>query len=422
MTPLNMPQVGQDIATARIVRWYKQEGDAVQKGDIIATVESDKASFDVESEASGVLLKILFQEGEDGEVFKPIAYLGQPGESCGTTPGPSPAAAQPAGAQAGGNGNASRAAPTVEAAPAGSAARKGFSTPSARRRASELGVDVASVRGTGPQGRVTRRDVEAAAAGPKSAPAAAPTSETAVGPVSAPPPAPSSASARAAAAEDQAIPFSRIRRIVAERLSQSKREIPHFYLVQDVDMEQALSWREAFNRTQPARVTITDLVVQAAARALRDMPRLNSYVSAEGVVIKAHVNVGVATAAQDGLMVPAIPDADRLDIAALSREIKSRSEQARQGRLDLDTKGTFTVTSLGMYGTQRFLPIINPPECAILGVGAVEQRVCVVQGLIGVRRQMTVTLACDHRGVNGTEAAEFLGKIRQHLESDYRVA
>jgi pyruvate dehydrogenase E2 component (dihydrolipoamide acetyltransferase) len=203
-----------------------------------------------------------------------------------------------------------------------------------------------------------------------------------------------------------------MRQTIAERLSMSKATIPHFYLFQDIDLESALLWREQYNRLNGTRVTVTDLVVQAAALALREHPRLNAHVEKDHLVVRGGIDIGVAVATEDGLLVPVILAADTRDIRELSAQIKARSEQARQGRLDRSVQGSFTVSTLGMYGTSSFLPIINPPEAAILGVGAAEPRPAAVNGLLGIHRVMTVTLACDHRAVTGAEAARFLQCLR----------
>ena len=426
MTPINMPQVGQDLETARIVKWHKQEGDHVKQGDVVASVESDKATFDVEASASGVLLQRLYQEGDEGAVFKPIAFVGEPGESTAS----SAAFGTPEGAGVPANGGERAAA--ASAAPPVSFHGRIFSSPSARKRAKELGVELEGLQGTGPRGRILRKDVEGAAAHPlhpaagaidppvfAAASAGRETPRPAAAAVV--PAAPAAGVSPQVLAEDQVVPFSRMRRIIAERLTASKQQVPHFYLFQDVDMEEALLWRQAFNQVKSTRVTVTDLVVQAAARALRKHPRVNAHVQADRLVVKARVNIGVATAVEDGLMVPVVADADRLDIGSLSGQIRRKAEGARQGRLDMDAKGTFTVTSLGMYGTSRFLPIINPPECAILGVGAAEPKVVACKGMIGIRRVMTLTLSADHRAIGGAEAAEFLKDVRERLESDYRL-
>jgi len=253
-------------------------------------------------------------------------------------------------------------------------------------------VEVGLLVGSGPGGRVVKKDVLAAVQQP------------------------------AGRRGDTVIPHSRMRQLIAQRLSLSKSTIPHFYLFQDVDMEEALEWRELYNRRNGCKVTITDMVVHAAALALAEFPRLNAHVDDRGLTAKGAINIGVATATEDGLLVPVISEADTKDIRALSEEIKAKAEQARKGRLDPSARGSFTITSLGMFGTQSFLPIINPPEAAILGVGAAQARPAAVGGLLGVRRQMTLTLACDHRAVNGDEAARFLGRLREILASSFRPA
>ena len=221
------------------------------------------------------------------------------------------------------------------------------------------------------------------------------------------------------AAGDVVIPHTRMRQIIADRLSLSKQTIPHFYLFQDVDMEEALQWRELYNARNSCRVTVTDMVVWAVADTLRGFPRMNAHVDRDKLTTRARICIGVATATDEGLLVPVIPDTGTKDIRTLSSEIRARAEDARKGRLDLAVKGTFTVTSLGMFGTQRFLPIINPPEAAILGVGAAEPRPVAIGSLLGVHRVMTVTLSCDHRAVNGAEAAQFLKSLEQVIRTRF---
>jgi pyruvate dehydrogenase E2 component (dihydrolipoamide acetyltransferase) len=369
-----MPQIGQDVETGVITRWNKKVGDPVQKGEAIATVEGDKAAFDIEADASGVLLQIVVEQGQEGKVLEVVGYIGEPGEKPATRPaaaGLAAVAASPA--------SQLTTPPTAETTrlPRG----RLFSSPSARRTAQELGVNLGALAGSGPGGRIVKKDVLAAA----------PTNRE---------------------GRDTVVPYTRMRQTIAERLSMSKATIPHFYLFQDIDLESALVWREQYNRLNGTRVTVTDLVVQAAALALREHPRLNAHVEKDHLVVRGGIDIGVAVATEDGLLVPVIPAADTRDIRELSAQIKARSEQARQGRLDLSVQGSFTVSTLGMYGTSSFLPIINPPEAAILGVGAAEPRPVAVNGLLGIHRVMTVTLACDHRAVNGAEAARFLQCLR----------
>ena len=378
MDAILMPQIGQDITKGKIVEWLKKEDDPVEKGEVIAVVESEKASFDVEADASGVLLKTLYEVDDEAEVLKPIGYIGQPGESAEDIPADAPAPVAETAAPA--------AAPTPAAKPAG----KAPVSPAAKRLAKELGVDLSAVTGTGPGGRIQKEDVQAASEG---------------GGVPVP-----------VADGDDVVPFSGMRKVIAERLSRSKQTIPHMYLSMDIDMENALAWRKAFNADNETHVTITDQIVYAAAHALKEFPRLNAHVQDGALVMKGSVNIGVATSVDDGLLVPVVKDAAAASIDALSAEIKRVVTAAREGKLETNVVGGFTVTSLGMFGVREFVPIINPPECAILGVGAVEDRVVARDGTAAVRKTMTVVLACDHRAIDGVYAAGFLGKMKEILE------
>ena len=406
MTPIIMPQIGQDVETGVITRWTKAVGDAVKKGEVLATVEGDKAAFDIESPTDGVLLQITVDAGKEGRVLEAVGFVGQAGEKpAGSAPPPAApfqaASAAPAGPAPAPQASALAAAPVSAPAPEVPRGRI-FSSPAARRVARERGVPLEGIRGTGPGGRIMKRDVLSAPSG-AAAPATAPR-----------PAAPAPTPIRVAAdGQDTVIPFTRMRQIIADRLSLSKSTIPHFYLFQDLEMEDALRWRELFNQRGGAKVTVTDMIVWAVAATLREFPWINAHVEQDRLVAKARICVGVATATEDGLLVPVIPDTDNLEIQDLSAEIRRKSQEARNGKLDLSVKGTFTVTSLGMFGTRSFLPIINPPEAAILAVGAAESRPVAVGNLVGIRKVMTVTLACDHRAVNGAEAAQFLARLNQ---------
>jgi pyruvate dehydrogenase E2 component (dihydrolipoamide acetyltransferase) len=324
MDPVIMPQIGQDITIGRIVRWHKKELDPVKPGEVILTVESEKASFDVEAERSGVLLKILHREGEEVEVFAPVGYVGEPGEALPAQTGSGEAAAR-----------------------------------------------------------------RARAGGPP-----------------------------AAGAVDRVIPFTSVRKIIAERLSLSSRTIPHFYLFQEIDMGAALAKREELNRSESVHVSVTALVAHAAVQALSRVPELNAHVDSERILRKAHVHLGIAVASERGLVVPIVASAGGKGLLELAAEIKEKTAAARRGQLELTERGTFTVTSLGMFGVPAFLPLINPPECAILAAGAVEERVVARNGGIAVRPVMTVTLGCDHRAVDGDKAARFLRELKERLESE----
>jgi len=380
MFAVNMPQVGQDIPRAKIIEWTKQVNDPVAKGEVIAVVESEKASFEVEADAAGVLLRVLYAVGEEGEVLRPIAYIGEPGESFDESK-----------AEETGEPASVVAAAVVEAAAAPTAPTdRLFVSPSARRIATEHRIDLSTLTGTGPGGRIVKADVLAAV---EAAPVAA-------------------------LAEDTEIPFDRMRAAIARRLTHSKRTAPHFYLKIDVDMTAAGKWRKASGAQPGVKITITDMVIQAAAKALRQFPSLNAIVDETKTVWKKDVNIGVAVAVDNGLLVPVIAGADTKTLAEISAESRANAESARRGVITPGT-GTFTISTLGMYGIREFLPIINAPECAILGVGAVAPRAVPVGDAIGIRDMMTLTLVCDHRAADGPEAAGLLNAIKDTLENEY---
>ena len=460
-----MPQVGENLTTGVVLEWCKAEGEAVSRGDVIATVESEKAAFEVVAEEDGVLLRQDVAAGEEARVLEPIAWIGEPGEDpdeAGSAPVPPPeretaagpadtrpspsaprpmAAEEPApaaapiprrrrqdprpgrhrrglrrprglrsparsrqqplapprrprpGARTRGDGPGPGAPGRQAAIPAPAGAP---ASPSARRLARQLLVDLSSVRGTGPGGRVVRRDVLTAAlneSGGPAAPAAIP-----------------------AVVEqgDRPAPHSRLRRAVAERMSASARHVPHFHLFADVDVTEAQALRRELEGDPP--VSLTDLLVAAAARALRRHERLNAHVGDSGLVLKAGCHVGLAVAVEEGVLVPALADADRKSLAELAEARTALVESARRGLVPPDPAPTFTVTNLGGYGITRFLPLINPPECGILAAGRSEERVVARQGAAAVREVITLVLACDHRAVDGAYAAGFLEDVRQALE------
>ena len=371
-----MPQVGQDIETATIVEWFKKENDPIQKGDIIATVESDKATFDVEAYGSGVLLKILYQEGAEVRVLCPIAFIGQPGEVAPTDE--PPIAPQTTSVAA----NASTSTPEPKRERSDPKV-----SPSARRFAREKGIELRTVKGTGPGGRIIKKDVLDAAG--------------------------SSIDADV----EEVIPFSSMRARIAERLTHSKQTIPHFTLFVDIDLTEALAWRHQFNEGHDTRITVTDMIVKTSALALREHPRMNAHVDVDKIILKKGVNIGVSVSLPDGLAVPVIADTDTKTLVQISQESRQNAAAIRSGKLLSNAIGSFSVSNLGMFSIDMFLPIINPPECAILALGQAAQRPAVVNGTIEIRQIMTAALACDHRAVDGTVSARFLGAIKQRLEN-----
>ncbi|OPZ20132.1 MAG: Dihydrolipoyllysine-residue succinyltransferase component of 2-oxoglutarate dehydrogenase complex [candidate division BRC1 bacterium ADurb.BinA364] len=392
MIQVLMPQVGQDIPSAVVLEWRKRVGDPVEQGEIIAEVESEKAVFEIEAEQSGALLAIYCEAGEEGKVLEPIAVIGQPGEippERARADAPNPAAA-PAGAGA-----------QADSAIAAKSAARASASPAARRLAAELGVDWTRLQGSGPGGRIVVEDVEAAARPMRDA----------------------SPAAQTASEADEAIPFSRLRRKIAERLCAAWRDIPHFHISMDVDMTRAAAWRDAFNAQGAMRVSFTDIAVKAAAEALRRHPAVNAHVEPERIVRKSGVHVGLAVSVEDGLLVPVIADADRKTLIEIAREARQAAEAARSGALPAGPRSTFTVTSLGMHGVREFLPIVNPPQCAILGVGAIEKRVAALEGgAFAARDMMTLTLGADHRALDGVAAARFLSEIKAILEGFPQLA
>lgn len=395
MVPINMPQVGQDIPTARIIEWRKKENDPVAKGEVIATVESDKATFEVQSEHAGILLRRLFQEGDEAEVFKPIAFVGEAGESIvddtANTSGPSRSSAQ-APARKTNNPSAAAVQTTDRLA----------ASPSARRLAREHGIELADLRGSGPGERIINRDVLRAASHAGAENRTTPSFPTLAIP--------------SVQEGDRVVVFSRMRQRIADRLALSQQTIPHFYLFVDVNMSMTMAWRTQANRNARQHITVTDLILKACAEALKAFDRMNAHVAPDRIVLKRSVNIGVATVIEEGLLVPVIPGADSMTLAQICAASKSNAEAARRGSINPNHVGTFTVTTLGAYGISRFLPVINPPECAILGVGAVEPRAVPFSDGVGVAQMMTLGLACDHRAVDGVYAARFLAKLKENLE------
>lgn len=385
--PILLPQVGQDLETAVLSEWRIHENEPVKKGDIVALVESDKASFEVEAFEEGILLKKLYQEGDEARVLQPIAYVGQPGESIdaeGTAAAGTPVAAEPPAA-----------AEAPNPAVAATGAKRAIS-PSARRVAREHGVELSGVPGSGPNGRVVKKDVLARIASGTAAVSAAP----------------------APLEEDEVVPFSKMRQKIADRLTYSKQTIPHFYLNIDVNMSAAVEWRRKHNGSGAFKVTFNDLMIKAAAGALARCRALNAHVEKDRLILKKEINIGVAVALADGLIVPVIPGCDGKGLAEISRISRENAEGARRGVLKTQAEGTFTVSNLGMYAVDGFMPIINPPECAILGIGGIQDRLVVnADRSLAVAQVMKLTLACDHRAVNGSEAAEFLNELKANLET-----
>jgi pyruvate dehydrogenase E2 component (dihydrolipoamide acetyltransferase) len=415
-----MPRLSDTMERGTIARWLVHEGDAVHEGDVLAEIETDKATMELNAYADGVLLRILVQDGEAAELGAPIAVVGAEGEdvsgfSAAEANGDAAASAVEAPAPTA-TAVAAPAAPASDAAAPASAGGELKASPVARRIASDAGFDLRPLagKGSGPDGRIVRVDVERALAGgtpPASAPAAA---------AAAPAPAPVRAAAPPPEA-DAVIEPSPMLKAVARRMSASKSEVPHFYLQCEIDMGKALALREELNAELAAdgvKLTVNDLIVRACALALRDHPQFHrSWVDGK-IYQHSAAHVGVAVALDEGLIVPVIRNADSLplrELAGVARDLVARARSGSLKQTEIEG-GTFSVSNLGMLGITSFQAIINPPEPGILAVGSVVERATGVGGQVVVRPLMTVNLSVDHRAASGADGARLLQTVTRYLE------
>ncbi|BCX18157.1 MAG: acetyltransferase component of pyruvate dehydrogenase complex [Geminicoccaceae bacterium] len=437
-TPILMPALSPTMTEGNLARWLKKEGDPVRPGEVIAEIETDKATMEVEAVDEGVLGKILVPAGSEGvKVNTPIALLlgeGEDPSALAGTAAPQPAAAAPAPAAP--SATAPAAAPAAArpsgngvAAP-GAAAAAGaegriFASPLARRMAAQAGLDLRTIKGTGPGGRIVKADIEAALAAPRPtvAPAAAPPpapAPTVTAPTVAPPaPTPAPVTPPPGVAFDE-IPLNNMRKTIARRLAESKATIPHFYLTIDVRLDALLDLRAKLNARPNVdyKLSVNDFVIKAVALALRKVPDCNASFAGDRILRYRDVDVAVAVAIEGGLITPVVRRADQKTLSVISAEMKDLAARARAGKLKPEEfqGGGFTISNLGMYGIREFAAIINPPQACILAVGAGEKRPVVEGDAIVVRTLMTVTLSTDHRVVDGALGAEFLQAFKALIE------
>jgi pyruvate dehydrogenase E2 component (dihydrolipoamide acetyltransferase) len=421
--PILMPKPGQMTEECTLVAWLKQEGDVVSKGDVLFEIETDKSNMDVEAFDEGVLLKRVVQEGETVPVNSVCAYVGQPGEAIPDVPATAVVAV--AAVAAAPVAAASAPAPTVQSAPAApssaAAATDGARlriSPRASRLAADSGIDPRTITGTGPEGRITERDVKAALAAPPGVTAPAPTPSIAQRPTQAPAAPAAVHSAFVPDPEDGAPrQMSKMRRVIAERLTLSATTVPQFTVTVAVDMTRVLALRTEFKAAGTA-LTVTDFIVSATAQTLAEFSDVNSFTDGTSVWPRRRVHMGLAVALPDGLVVPVIRDADRLSLEALHARAAELATGARNGTLGPDdlTGSTFTISNLGMLGVDEFSAIINPGESAILAVSSVVPTPVAVGDGIGIRQIMKLTLTSDHRLVDGELAARFLNALRRRLQ------
>ncbi|WP_374374329.1 pyruvate dehydrogenase complex dihydrolipoamide acetyltransferase [Dongia sp.] len=416
--PINilMPALSPTMTEGNLARWLKKEGDAVKAGDVLAEIETDKATMEVEAVDEGTLAKILVPGGAQGvKVNDVIAILTEEGEDAGAVKAPAakptaaPAAAAPAAAPA------PAAAVATPAPAAKSSGGRVIASPLAKRIAAQNGIDLAAVAGSGPNGRIVKADVEKA---PKGAakPAAAPQAATAPAISGAP---------QFGEPEFELVAHTSMRKTIARRLQESKQFVPHFYLTVDCEIDRLLKLREEVNAASPKegagafKVSVNDFVVKASAIALKQVPAANASWSDDGVKMYKSADISVAVAIPGGLITPILRSADTRRLSELSIAMKDLAGRAKAGKLKPEeyTGGSFSVSNLGMFGIKDFSAIINPPQACILAVGAGEQRPVVRNGALAVATVMTCTLSVDHRVVDGAIGAEFMAAFKRLIEN-----
>ena len=430
MPDVVMPRLSDSMEEGTVLKWLKSDGDEVKRGDELAEIETDKATMTYEADADGVLT-IVAQEGDTLPIGEVIARLGEGGEAPAQeepqtepeaeapAPEPEPAEPEPEPAEPEPEPAEREAPAAAPPRPAAGGEENGRvkASPVARRVAREKGVDLGGLTGSGPGGRIVKADVEAAASGETpSAPASA------EAPADAPRRAPDATRTETGTAKgDVSVQeLNRTQQVIARRMAEAKATIPEFTLQAEIDMEGCVQMRAQLKELggDGPVPSYNDMVVKACARALREFPRANGAYKDGRFELYSRVNVGVAVAAQDALVVPTVFDADQKSLGEIARDTRALAERVRAAQITPPelSGGTFTVSNLGMYGVSNFTAVINPPQAAILAVGALEPKAVVSDGELVARHVMGVTLACDHRILYGADAAEFLARIRALLE------
>ncbi|MCA3613149.1 MAG: pyruvate dehydrogenase complex dihydrolipoamide acetyltransferase [Methylobacterium sp.] len=440
--PINilMPALSPTMEKGNLAKWLKKEGDQIKSGDVIAEIETDKATMEVEAVDEGILAKIVVPAGsQDVPVNQLIALIAGEGEDAKAVASgggaAAPAAAAPAAAPAPVAAAASAAAAPPAAAPAASGSRV-FASPLAKRIARQAGIDLSAVKGSGPHGRVVMADVEAAKAGagsPGSARIIPMPGAAAPAPVAAPAPAalasgPSADSVKKLFAEGsyEEVPHDNMRRTIARRLLESKQTVPHFYLTLDCELDALLALREQINKAAPVKdgkpvykLSVNDMVIKAMAMALKAVPDANVSWTDNAMLKHRHADVGVAVSIPGGLITPVIRDACHKTLSTISNEMKDLAARAKARKLKPEEYqgGTTAVSNLGMFGVKDFAAIVNPPHATILAVGAGEQRAVVKNGQLAIATVMSVTLSTDHRAVDGALGAQLMAAFKGYIEN-----
>ncbi|AUC78283.1 pyruvate dehydrogenase complex dihydrolipoamide acetyltransferase [Nonlabens sp. MB-3u-79] len=407
---VNMPRLSDTMEEGTVASWLKKEGDQVEEGDILAEIETDKATMEFESFNSGTLLKIGIQEGETAKVDALLAIIGPKGTDISgismekiaapnkeTTPEvkkETPKAEKKEEV-------VKETAPAVSQPASNAAGGRIFVSPLAKKMAEEKGIDLGQVTGSGENGRIVKSDIESFTPSTATAPAAA-SSFVSVG-----------------TETFEEVPNSQMRKTIAKRLGESKFTAPHYYLGLDLDMDNAIASRKAINELPDTKISFNDMVIKASAMALRLHPRVNTQWTEKNTIIAKHIHIGVAVAVEDGLLVPVLPFADQMSMQQIGAKVKELAGKARNKKLQpKEMEGsTFTISNLGMFGITEFTSIINQPNSAIMSVGAIVQKPVVKEGQIVVGNVMRITLACDHRTVDGATGAAFLQTFKSYIEN-----
>jgi pyruvate dehydrogenase E2 component (dihydrolipoamide acetyltransferase) len=406
MPELIMPKAGDAMTEGKVVKWYKQPGDPVKKGEPVAEIETDKVNLDLEAEADGSLGAHQAKEGDMVPVGAVLVRILAEGETEEAPPQRRVTDKKEKGAPAESLRPAARQEGQGEVRPFDSARGRPRSSPLARRMARDLGVSLETVQGSGPRGRIIAADIKNARVAPAPTEAAKP---VAVGVPS---------------LETKIIPLTAMRKVIAKRLAESTGPIPHFYLTADYDVTSLVSMRQQMIEMSGAKVSLNDFIIRAIALALRHHPTVNASWSDEAITQHGEVHVGVAVSTAEGLITPVIRNADQKSVLDIAAEVRSLADKAKSRRLKPEEYqgSTFTISSLGAWGIEEFTAIINPPNAAILAIGAAEARPVVdANRQIIVRDRMKVTMSCDHRVVDGAAGAEFLETLRQYIEQPLRL-
>lgn len=408
-TRVVVPELGESVIEATVGAWFKQEGDAVRAGDVLVSLETDKVDVEVGAQTAGVLSRIERQTGEDVSIGDVLAVI-EPGGD-GAAAG---AAEKPAGAEPAPEAPQERTAPAPEAAAPDAMPERAPAetvTPVARRMAEEAGVDLKQISGSGPAGRVTKKDVERHL---QAETAAAPRREAA------PPPSP--AAAPEAGDREERVRMSRRRRTIARRLVEAQQTAAMLTTFNEVDMSAVIGVRrrrrDSFQERHGVKLGFMSFFVKAAIGALKAFPRLNAEIRGDEIVLKHYYDIGMAVGAEEGLVVPVLRDADRMSFAEIERQIKAYVQQVQEGSLALEDLrgGTFTITNGGVFGSLLSTPILNPPQVGILGLHKIEERPIALGGEVIIRPMMYVALSYDHRIVDGSEAVQFLVRVKELIE------